>query len=86
MIHLDIISGEFEIINNCDPKMENIGYLSTDKAKFLKEKYSDQLFNDYRDYLSKSLLQDELKTFTFDQIENKMYMVTNNGKVLEFQW
>jgi len=66
--------------------MENIGYLSTDKAKFLKEKYSDKLFSDYSDYLSKSLIQDELKTFTYDQMENRMYMVTNNGKVLEFQW
>ena len=66
--------------------MGNIGYLSTEKAKFLKEKYSKDLLREYNDYLQKFFIQDELKTFTYDYIENKLYLVSNNGKIIEFQW
>ena len=64
--------------------MINISFLDTEKAVFLNEKYEDQLLKEYSDYLSMSLLQDELKSFTYDHIEKKLYMATNRGKILEF--
>lgn len=65
--------------------MSQISFLNTENAIFLNEKYQQELLNEYCNYLTTFLFPDELKTFTFDHIEKKLYIATNRGKILEFR-
>jgi hypothetical protein len=83
---VDILSGEFELLDTLDFKMKKLVTFSTETSDFLAEKYSPQLLNDYLKYLERNnLIQDTMKCFIFDCKEYSLYVVTNRGKIIQFR-
>ena len=65
--------------------MDKIATINTNTALFLTENYEENFLRDYYEYLTSSMLQDELKCFIYDQISKKMYLATNKGKIIEIR-